>query len=382
MNRVFLEDDDLDVSDLAATCAQTAVGSDFPNCSKVVSNVVIYDGPVLRKLDDDPGGKVSLMTELTHCLKDGPGVLVIRNAYHDVSVVEQSTNVLHRIVEREQAESEVRGDHFGENERLWNSLQKACLEDPDLFIDYYGNPLLRLVSEAWLGPHYQVTAQMNNVKPNGAAQRPHRDYHLGFQTADVVGRFPLHAQWASQFLTLQGAVAHADMPLEKGPTLVLPYSQLYEPGYLAYHKEEFAHFFLENHAQLPLAMGDMVFFNPAVLHAGGSNSTDSDRVANLLQVSSAFGQTMETIDCRKMIEAVYPELQKRRRAGAPEQLLRDTVAVVASGYAFPTNLDSDPPIGGNAPRTQQQIVWDMLQYDCSLADVRQTLDEYDERRRA
>lgn len=33
-----------------------------------------------------------------------------------------------------------------------------------------------LVSEAWLGPGYQITAQTNIVKPGGKAQQPHRDY--------------------------------------------------------------------------------------------------------------------------------------------------------------------------------------------------------------
>ena len=41
-------------------------------------------------------------------------------------------------------------------------------------------------------------------------------------------------------LTLQGAVAHSEMPLDTGPTLYLPYSQLYEPGYLAWPLPEFA----------------------------------------------------------------------------------------------------------------------------------------------
>ena len=39
---------------------------------------------------------------------------------------------------------------------------------------------LALVSRAWLGPGYQVTSQVNVVRPGGQAQDPHRDYHLGF----------------------------------------------------------------------------------------------------------------------------------------------------------------------------------------------------------
>ena len=40
--------------------------------------------------------------------------------------------------------------------------------------------MLALVSTAWLGPAYQVTSQVNVVRPGGVAQDPHRDYHLGF----------------------------------------------------------------------------------------------------------------------------------------------------------------------------------------------------------
>ena len=49
--------------------------------------------------------------------------------------------------------------------------------------------------------------------------------------------------------------------------------------------------------QLALAKGDAVFFNPALLHAAGENrSGNIQRMANLLQVSSAFGRALETLD--------------------------------------------------------------------------------------
>ena len=49
--------------------------------------------------------------------------------------------------------------------------------------------------------------------------------------------------------------------------------------------------------QLPLPKGDAAFFNPALFHGAGTNvSRDIQRVANLLQVSSAFGRAMETVD--------------------------------------------------------------------------------------
>jgi ectoine hydroxylase-related dioxygenase (phytanoyl-CoA dioxygenase family) len=49
--------------------------------------------------------------------------------------------------------------------------------------------------------------------------------------------------------------------------------------------------------QLELNKGDVIFFSPAIFHAAGENkSTDIQRLVNLLQVSSAFGRAMESID--------------------------------------------------------------------------------------
>ena len=66
---------------------------------------------------------------------------------------------------------------------------------------------------------------------------------MGFQTAEEIEGFPAHAHRLSPMLTLQGAVAHCDMPLESGPTLYLPFSQDFAPGYLAWRKPEFAALF-------------------------------------------------------------------------------------------------------------------------------------------
>ena len=69
---------------------------------------------------------------------------------------------------------------------------------------------------------------------------------------------------ASPALTLQGAVAHCDMPVESGPTMLLPHSQRFTGGYLAFNRPEFVDYFAAHHVQLPLRKGDAVFFNPAL----------------------------------------------------------------------------------------------------------------------
>ena len=193
--------------------------------------------------------------------------------------------------------------------------------------------MIALASSAWLGPGYQVTSQVNVVRPGGKAQEPHRDYHLGFLTDEVIARYPTHVHALSPVLTLQGAVAHSDMPLESGPTLYLPYSHQYLPGYLAWRREDFKAYFAEHHVQLPLRKGDAGFFNPALFHGAGSNvSTDIQRMANLLQVSSAFGRAMEQVDRARVVNAVYPAL---RQSSLGADGLAAAVAAVRGGLPVP-----------------------------------------------
>jgi len=234
---------------------------------------------------------------------------------------------------------------------------------------------------AWLGPGYQVTSQVNVVRPGGRAQDPHRDYHLGFLANETVERFPTHVHLLSPVLTLQGAVAHSDMPLESGPTLYLPYSHQYAAGYLAWRLPEFRAYFAANHVQLPLRKGDAAFFNPAVFHGAGSNvSADIQRVANLLQVSSGFGRAMEYVDRVKVAKAVYPALKQRQATGADPGALENAVAAAAEGYPFPTNLDRDQPIGGLTPLAQTEILARALAEDWSPARLDEALDSYAGRR--
>jgi ectoine hydroxylase-related dioxygenase (phytanoyl-CoA dioxygenase family) len=116
--------------------------------------------------------------------------------------------------------------------------------------------------------------------------------------------------------------------------------------------------------QLPLAKGDAVFFNPALFHGAGTNhSADVYRMANLLQVSSAFGRPLEAVDRTAASIAIYPVLRERKRAGAPARDLANVVAAAAEGYPFPTNLDRDQPIGSLNPETQAELVLRALDGD-------------------
>ncbi|OWV87078.1 phytanoyl-CoA dioxygenase [Rhizobium sp. N122] len=362
-DRVWLSEDSCDLDDFRSLAEKTTALSDYPTALAVEKNVLIYDSRKVMAAAATPEGRRAVLAEICEAFGEGPGVVVFKHAYADTGIIDRASAIFDAIIEEQHRSSTGGGDHFakpGANDRIWNSLEKHCLADPTNFAEYYGNAIVALASQAWLGPSYQMTAQVNRVNPGGAAQSAHRDYHLGFQSSHVIEQFPAHVHRLSPVLTLQGAVAHCDMPLESGPTLFLPHSQTYVPGYLALKRQEFRDYFEANHIQLPLEKGDVVFFNPALFHAAGTNrSTDIKRVANLLQVSSAFGRAMETVNRESMSARLFPAL-KTLKGKLSANEIANAVAACAEGYSFPTNLDRDPPLGGLAPKTQAQLMHEAL----------------------
>jgi ectoine hydroxylase-related dioxygenase (phytanoyl-CoA dioxygenase family) len=378
----WLHADQCRVADLDQLVRTPTHLQDYPHAAALLHKVPVYDGASLRSAWASAGQpqhwRATVMAEWARAWQDGPGVLVVRGLYPDTAVVDAATTEFQGLIDASRRAGHA-GDHFakpGANDRVWNALEKLCLRAPDVFAAYYGNPLLDMVCEAWLGPAYQVTSQINCVNPGGEAQVAHRDYHLGFFTAQGAERFPAHVHQLSPLLTLQGAVAHVDMPLESGPTLYLPHSQKYASGYLVSGVPAFQAYFDQHHVQLPLQKGDGIFFNPALLHAAGHNrSQHIRRMANLLQVSSAFGRCMETVDRVRMAQVLYPSLQRMRGAdtGVLSPELQAAIAASAEGYAFPTNLDRDPPLGGLAPQSQQDLLrqallqgWSAEQFNIAL----------------
>jgi ectoine hydroxylase-related dioxygenase (phytanoyl-CoA dioxygenase family) len=336
------------LDDLVAVLRERCDLADYPHATRVAQGVLVYDAAALP---DTPA------TELVAALADGPGIVVIESAFAP-EVVNAVTEQFASIIAEQRADGADHGDHFarpGANDRIWNALEKLAVRAPEVFVDYYANEALALVSEAWLGPGYQMTSQPNVVNPGGAAQVGHRDYHLGFLTGERIERYPEHVHRLSPVLTLQGAVAHSDMPVETGPTCYLPGSQRYPAGYLVAGRPEFRDYFDRHHVQLPLRLGDAVFFNPAVIHGAGANrSADRRRTANLVQVSSAFGRAMEHVDRERVCGAIYPAL--RSRWAADPDGARRALASAAEGYPFPTDLDADPPVDGLAPPSQADLV--------------------------
>lgn len=361
----WLSSEQCRLEDFIRVVSQSTDSADYPYADEVVQGALVYRAASLRPVIGSPEGRRKVQAELARALMDGPGLVVFKAAYEDIGVVQRATAVFHELIAQQRAHGTTSGDHFakpGANDRVWNALEKLAVHDPVTFAEYYSNDIVNLISVAWLGPAYQVTSQINVVNPGGAAQTAHRDYHLGFMPAQQASRYPTHVHRLTPALTLQGAVAHSDMPVETGPTLYLPHSQKYEPGYLAFHLPQFSEYFEANYVQLPLEIGDAAFFNPALFHGAGHNrSADVRRMANLLQVSSAFGRAMESVDRAALLQSVFPTLRALHRNGTDEQSLRNVIAAAAEGYAFPTNLDRDQPVDGLAPQTQAELTWSAVE---------------------
>ena len=225
--------DDCRLDDLVAVVDRGVDMAKFPLAERLDHGALVYEAATLVAATATGAGRASVLAELAAAFgDDGPDIAVFVGAF-DPGVVDRATEQFRALIDEQRHAGVASGDHFaapGANDRVWNALEKLAVASPDVFAEYYANPVVELVSAAWLGPWYQLTSQVNVVNPGGQAQAPHRDYHLGFQGDDGASAFPPHAHRLSATLTLQGAVAHCDMPVESGPTMYLPNTPRYPLG--------------------------------------------------------------------------------------------------------------------------------------------------------
>ena len=382
---VWLDSKSCSLDHFRAQVERRTSTTDVPWAAEIIANIPVYDAPNIRRVSNDPDAVRDVTAEWHRVFLSGAGIVILRKTYEDPTLIDRVTEILGRLIAEEHQSNGGKGDHFaaaGSNSRLWNAHEKLCLADPEVFALYNANPIVPLVSRSWLGPHYQITTQVNVVHPGGKAQTCHRDYHLGFQTMDELAGYPAHVHWLSSALTLQGAIAHTDMALETGPTKLLPFSQTYQPGYFAAQLPEFRAYFEQNFVQAPLAKGDTLFFNPAVFHAAGDNTTkDVHRFANLMQIGSGYGRSIEIVDRGRMSHHIYPTLVAMQEKLSAQEL-EDVIAACAEGYAFPANLDIDSPLGGMAPESQQGLLRRALKEGWETAKFHTALTAQQDRKRS
>jgi len=211
-HKAWIDEADLSLDDFRAQVPRTAAPADYPLASDVRSNVPVYSPATGCAAD-----RRAPLSAVILAPADGSGVVVFEGAV-DTDVVEPASEAFVAIIDAHRAA----GDHFGKpaaNDRIWKAAQKLALHAPQVFADYYANDAIATVSQAWLGRRHQATSPVNVVNPGGNRQVPHRDYHLGFVPDAHLASYPAHLHRTSQALTLQGAVAHCDMPAESGPTM-------------------------------------------------------------------------------------------------------------------------------------------------------------------
>ena len=388
-HQVWIDKNSCSIDEFKTSVEQITEPATVLLADDIQNNIPIYDAAKIRSaVEQDNSAKLrQYMAEWNQVFQHGAGVMVFPGAYEDLSTVDATTDVLNNIMLEEQAKRVGGGDHFaaaGVNTRLWNAHEKLCVATPELFARYYANHIIAWVSHSWLGPYYQITAAVNVVHPGSKAQTSHRDYHMGFQPIETLTQYPAHIHALSAALTLQAAVAHSDMPIDSGPTKLLPFSQTYLPGYIAANLPEFQAYFEEYYVQLPLQKGDMLFFNPAVFHAAGENNTaDLQRFANLMQIGSGYGRSIEFIDRARMCESLYPALCKLKNSDEfSKREIDNIIAACAEGYSFPANLDLDSPLSGMAAPSQQDLMQQALQENWNQQRFMQALNAQTAKKRS
>ena len=138
----YLSAEDCRLADLIDLVSQKTDLADYPHASTVDQNVLIYDGTRLRTELSRPACRPRVEAELARALLDGPGIVVLAGAFDDPWVIDRATRQFEAIIAAQRAAGGAAGDHFaaaGQNDRIWNALEKLALRAPEVFADYYAN---------------------------------------------------------------------------------------------------------------------------------------------------------------------------------------------------------------------------------------------------
>jgi hypothetical protein len=171
----YMSADDCRLSDLVDLVSQKTSLDEYPYAQAVEENVLIYDGPRLRAALSRATERPRVEAELARALSEGPGIVMLARAFADSWVIDRATRQFEAILAAQ-----------------------------------------RTAGRAWLGPGYQVTSQVNVVNPGSAAQHGHRDYHLGFASAERAAQFPAHVHQLSP--ALKGTRCSSTRPCSTRPT--------------------------------------------------------------------------------------------------------------------------------------------------------------------
>src|SRR5690242_18258857 len=104
---VWLSERDCDLDAFRALVERPTDRSAHPLASAVERNVLLYDAERLALAD-----RRTAQAELVRALADGPGIVVIRGAFPDTSVVDRTTAVFDALIAQQRASGAAAGDHF------------------------------------------------------------------------------------------------------------------------------------------------------------------------------------------------------------------------------------------------------------------------------
>src|SRR4029077_10109217 len=104
--------DSCDLDEFKALVERFANRSDYPFASELVSNVPIYDGLEARSAAASPEARKELTAEWVEAFTDGPGIIVIRNAFPDLTAIDKSNAHYWAIIDEERLSNVGGGDHF------------------------------------------------------------------------------------------------------------------------------------------------------------------------------------------------------------------------------------------------------------------------------
>ena len=212
------------------------------------SGVLIYDGERLRKEPPARAGAAAVEAELARALTDGPGIVVFdRGVRRPVGRRPCHGGSSRRSSPTQRAAGGAAGDHFakaGQNDRIWNALEKLALRDP--------GRVRRLLRQrhprAGLPRPGSAPATRSPRRSTSSTRAARRRPRTATTTWASIGREV--ARGSRPMCTgcrpcspCRARSRTRDMPAETGPTMYLPHSQKYLPGYLAWRRPEFREYF-------------------------------------------------------------------------------------------------------------------------------------------
>ena len=128
----WLSTADCSLDDLKTLVGQRTDLADYPHADAVERNVLIY-GDKLRAAVGSTAGRTTVQTELIQALTSGPGIVVFKRAFGDLSVIDRATEAFLAQIVAEKAAGTAAGDHFarpGANDRVWGALDSSRSPNP------------------------------------------------------------------------------------------------------------------------------------------------------------------------------------------------------------------------------------------------------------